>query len=410
MSAHTFMLGGAQTDFARNITREGESLLSLVREGVEGALEAARLEANDVEVIHVGNFVAERISNQGQLGGLVGEALPTLSGIPASRHEAACASGSMAILAAMSDLESGRYDVALVLGVELMRSVPAKESQAELACAAWVPNETEGVPFVWPTLFSKLGDVYAERHGLEREHLAWLAKNAFGNAKRSPLAQTRGWTLTDAHFSSDDTVNPRVAGRLRKHDCSQITDGAAAVVLVSNRWLERRGRRADASMMSRVAGWGHRTARMGFDTKLASAEGAALIFPHVRQAFDECLARAKVPDVFGLDAVEVHDCFTTTSYMTIDHMGITPPGENARAIDEGWLAMGSKLPLNPSGGLIGLGHPVGATGVRMLLDAHRQVTHTAGDSQVELARRVGTLNLGGTATTVASFVVERAAD
>ena len=130
--------------------------------------------------------------------------------------------------------------------------------------------------------------------------------------------------------------------------------------------------------------------------------------PHVRRTVDDALRRAGVPDVFALDGLEIHDCFSATEYMAIDHFGITAPGESWRAIEEDWIAPGGRIPVNPSGGLIGLGHPVGATGVRMLLDCCKQVTDAAGEYQVEGARNFATLNVGGSATTTVSFVVGRA--
>jgi acetyl-CoA C-acetyltransferase len=119
----------------------------------------------------------------------------------------------------------------------------------------------------------------------------------------------------------------------------------------------------------------------------------------------DALGRAGMEDIYACDGVEVHDCFSITEYMAIDHFGITPPGESWRAVEDGTIALGGKLPVNPSGGLIGLGHPVGATGVRMTLDAWRQVTGTAGDYQVEGAKNFATFNVGGSATTSVSFVV-----
>jgi acetyl-CoA C-acetyltransferase len=147
---------------------------------------------------------------------------------------------------------------------------------------------------------------------------------------------------------------------------------------------------------------------MGMATKLGDAPADGLLLPHVRKAFDLALSRAGVADVFGLDALEVHDCFAITEYMAIEHTGITAPGQAWKAIEAGWIDRGGRLPVNPSGGLIGLGHPVGATGVRMIRDAARQVDGKAGDSQVDNARRVATLNIGGSTTSVAAFVVGHA--
>jgi acetyl-CoA C-acetyltransferase len=407
-TAPIFLLGGHQTDFARNWAREGRALADLVRDTAQGALAGADIAASDVEVGHVGNFAAELFAGQGHLGGLLVEADPAFHGLPTSRHEAACASGSVAVLAAMADLESGRYDVALVLGVELMRNVPGADAAAKLGAAAWVPRETANVVYPWPEMFSRLGDVYERRHGLSRDHLVAIARNNFANARKNPNAQTRRWELGPLSFEAGTPENPHVAGRLYKHDCSQVTDGGAAVVLASARgaaeWAKRRDLSVDA--LPKITGWGHRTSRMALADKLSDSEGGPYVFPHVRQAITDAFARARVEGPRALDAIECHDCFTTTEYMILDHFGLAPPGEPWRVIEDGTIALGGKLPVNPSGGLMGLGHPVGASGVRMLLDAARQVTGEAGEYQVAGARRVATLNIGGSATTSVCFVVE----
>ena len=131
----------------------------------------------------------------------------------------------------------------------------------------------------------------------------------------------------------------------------------------------------------------------------------AYVLPHVRSTITSAWKRAGIADVTGIDGIETHDCFTTSEYMAIDHFGITEPGESWKAIEAGWLEIDGEFPINPSGGLIGAGHPVGATGVRQLLDAALQVTGQAGDYQVEGARNFQTLNIGGSGTTSVSFVV-----
>jgi acetyl-CoA C-acetyltransferase len=136
-----------------------------------------------------------------------------------------------------------------------------------------------------------------------------------------------------------------------------------------------------------------------------ASAGEPYVFPQVKRAIDDARARAGITDVAQLDAVETHDCFTTTEYMAIEHLGLTAPGEAWKAIEDGSIEIGGRLPVNPSGGLIGGGHPVGATGVRMALDAFKQVTDRAGDYQVEGAKTVQTLNIGGSTTTTVSLVV-----
>jgi acetyl-CoA C-acetyltransferase len=401
-----FVLGGFQTDFARNYTREGKDIADLARDTVQGALAAAGVAAGEVEVGHVGNFAAELFVGQGHLGGLLVEADPALAGLPTSRHEAACASGSVAVLAAMADLQAGRYDVALVLGVELMRNGSTADAAAKLGAAAWVPRETEGVPFPWPAMFSVVGDEYERRYGLRREHLVAIARSNFANARRNPLAQTRRWDLGPHAFDEGAPENPPVAGRLCKYDCSQVTDGGAAVVLASERFVRARG---PGGPLAAITGFGHTTSRFGFADKIAASRGGAYVFPEVRRAITDAFARAGLTGPGDLDLIETHDCFTTTQYMAIDHFGLTPPGESWRALDDGTTLFGGRLPMNPSGGLMGVGHPVGASGVRMVLDASRQVTGAAVETQVKGARRAATLNIGGSATTSVCFVVERAA-
>jgi len=140
------------------------------------------------------------------------------------------------------------------------------------------------------------------------------------------------------------------------------------------------------------------------DQKLRRAADAEYPLPHVRKAFEQATARANVGlDV--LDVLEVHDCFSISEYSIIEHVGLAGPGEAWKAIDSGDIERGGRLPINPSGGLIGAGHPVGATGVRMVLDVHRQVTGNAGGYQVDGASVGATLNIGGSATSVVSFVL-----
>ncbi len=399
----TFILGGYQTDFARNWLREEIGLANAMTEVVEGVLDATGVAPEEIGSGHVGNFAAELYASQGQLGAFLLEAHPALRGLPTGRHEAACASGSIAILAASAEIAAGRYDVSLVVGVEQMKTVDPQQGGDFLGTAGWYEREAKGVPFPFPSLFGRLGDAYAERYGLDDAHLTRISEINRENARRNPLAQTRSWPN-----NPEKEAQPLV-GRIRIGDASQITDGAVGVVLASQgyaeRWAAARGISLDD--VPRIEGWGHRTAPMLFDEKLLESKDREYVLPHTRQAITDAFARAGVADVWELDAIETHDCFTTSEYMAIDHFGITAPGESWKAIEDGTIAFGGRLPVNPSGGLIGVGHPVGATGIRQLLDAYRQVSGTAGDYQVEGAHRVATLNLGGSGTTSASFIVAR---
>ena len=402
-----YVLGGYQTDFARNWTKENKHFSALMREGVLGALERCDIAPEEVQSAHVGNFAAELYCMQGHLGAFFTEVDPKFSGLPTSRHEAACASGSIALLAASAEIEAGRYDLQAVVGIEQMKTVSAAQGGSYLGTAAWYDLEAKGVEFPFPKLFGRLGDEYDRRYGLKDEYLAEISRINYDNAKLNANAQTRTWYMNKQHALCRTEDNPAVGGRIRISDCSQVTDGAVCVFLASRAYAERwaKGRGIELARVPRIKGWGHNTARLRFDDKIAESRDAQFVLPHVRSTITSAWKRAGIADVNGVDGIETHDCFTTSEYMAIDHFGITAPGESWKAVEAGWLEIDGKHPINPSGGLIGAGHPVGATGVRQLLDAALQVTGQAGDFQVEGARNFQTLNIGGSGTTSVSFIV-----
>lgn len=402
-----YILGGSQTDFAENWTRANRSLFDLFSHSVLSALEQADLEPSDVQVGHVGNFVAELFCQQGMLGGFFGHVHPDFSGMPASRHEGACASGSLAVLAAMADLESGRYQTACVVGIELMRNVSGEIAAQHLGAAAWHGKEGVNATYLWPALFSDLCDVYQERYGLKYEHLAAISETNFANAKRNPNAQSRNWSFTEKSFTQDNEANPVIEGWMRRQDCGQVSDGAAVVMLATEQWAAEYARKRGINLESLpyIKGWGHTTAPLLMQTKLAESKPSDYVFPATRRAITDAYQRAGLRGPQDLDAIETHDCFSITEYMAIEHFGLAAPGEAWKVVERGDFTFTGKLPINPSGGLIGLGHPVGATGIRMLLDASKQTTNRAGDMQVDGAKTVATYNVGGSGTTNVSFVV-----
>lgn len=402
-----YILGGWQTDFASNWARQDMDLADAFSEVVGKGLDSVGLDPKDIETGHVGNFVSELFAHQGLLGGFFGLVHPDFDGLPTARHEAACASGSVAILAATAEIEAGRYDLACVVGLEQMRNVSGQTAANYLGAAAWTGHEFADATYVWPRAFSDLAEEYERRYGLKYEHLMRIAEINFANAKRNPNAQTRQWAFNAKSFTADDEANPVVEGRTRKQDCGQVTDGSAVIFLASEKraaeYAAKRG--VPLESLPRIKGWGHRSAPISYAAKVRASADQPHVFPQVRRAIEDARRRAGVSDLSQIDVVETHDCFTTTEYMAIDHLGLTPPGEAWKAIEAGDIEIGGRLPINPSGGLIGLGHPVGATGVRMALDAFKQVTGRAGDYQVEGAKTCQTLNIGGSTTTTVSLVV-----
>jgi acetyl-CoA C-acetyltransferase len=407
MVSPVYILGGYQTDFARSYAREGLDISDMMRESIEGALAISNIDVADVDTVHVGNAFSELQRQQGHLGSMASQVVPGLWGKPAMRHEGACASSSLAVLSAMSEIEAGRYDVALVIGVEEQKALPGDQSSIAQNAASWQGHEGISCTFMWPAVFGLLGEEYAYRYGLDRQYLNRISEINYGNAKLNPLAQTRAWQFTDLSFTDDDIANPIIEPGTRRQDCGQITDGATALVLVSERYMQQHVARTNTKRAetAQILGWGHRNAGIKFLDKLDRSKNDTHVFPHVRDTITDAFTRAGIANVMQLDGIETHDCFTTTEYMAIDHFGITAPGESWKAIESGLIEREGKLPINPSGGLIGGGHPVGATGARMLFDAAKQVTGTAGDMQIENAQTFATLNIGGSLSTVASFVV-----
>jgi acetyl-CoA C-acetyltransferase len=405
--APVYILGGAQSDFARNWTKENKHFVDVIRQIVTEGLATATLEPGQIETAHVGNFAAELYVKQGQLGAFFLEIDPVFRGLPTTRHEAACASGSVAILAASAEIEAGRYDCAAVVGLEQMKTVDTVTGGDFLGTAGWYERECKGKDYPFPRLFGRLGDEYDKRFGLKDEYLAQISAVNYSNARRNPLAQTRNWPRSESDPQQREKFKQVLAGRIRVGDCSQVTDGCSVVFLATEKFASEHARRHGLKLddLPRILGWGHHTAPMEFDAKVAESKDNPYVLPHTRQAIVDAFARAGINSVFDVNGIETHDCFTTSEYMAIDHFGLTEPGESWKAIEEGVIELGGRLPINPSGGLIGAGHPVGATGVRQMLDCYRQVTGTAGDYQVDDARRFAMLTIGGSGTTSCAFVV-----
>lgn len=408
MTRGIHVLGGYQTDFAENWASVGRSAFDGMSEAVLGALADAGIEPQDVDAFEVGNFVGELFLGQGHLGGMVAAIDPAFAGKPGARHEAACASGSIAAMSAISRIEAGWSDVVVVVGMEQMRNTDAATAADHLGAAMWRGREADEATYPWVYQFSQIAEAYADRWGLDDAHLGAIAEKNFANARRNAKAQSRGWAFEPAAFGPDDDLNPVVEGRLRRQDCGRITDGAAAVVLCSGAYAERHAARVGTeNPVPKISGWSTATAPMLLETKLQNSPADGPMFPHVARVIDEARQMART-DLESIDLIETHDCFTISEYVAYDHLGLSEPGQGWQVVETGTAQMDGSLPVNPSGGLIGGGHPVGATGVRMLVDAAAQLRGSAGDTQVEGAATAQTLNIGGSLTTAASFVLKKA--
>lgn len=411
----TYILGGAQTDFERNWTKEGKGVVALLKEAMTDGLQDAGLTYEDIIELnkdnriacYVGNFIAEQYVNQGHLGALLTEVNPAFYGVPSARYEAACASSSVALDAAITKIGNGDYDVAIVVGWELMKTVDSKTGGDFLGYAAYYEKEGKGIDFPFPKLFGKLADEIIRKYGVDEKRfmdvLAKISVINYSNGKRNPNAQTRKWFMDQEQAESRGIdTNPCVGGRLAVSDCSQVTDGATVVVLASEKFVKEHG----IQSVPIVKGYGHRTAPMLFEKKMADNKDSEYVLPWTKQAVDDCYRRSGLT-VDDIDCFETHDCFTSSEYAAISTFGLTEPGKEYEAVESGLIAFDGGKPINPSGGLIGCGHPVGASGARMFLDIYKQVSGKAGGYQVKNARNAMMLNIGGSATTNYVFIVGR---
>lgn len=410
-----YIIGGAQTDFVRNWKKEGKNVIALLKEVTDDAFKNTGLTKKDIielnkenkVAIFIGNFAAEYYINQGHLGPLLTEVNPCFYGVPSARYEAACASGSVALDAAITKIKSGDYDLAIVIGWELMKTVDSKTGGDFLGRAAIYEKEGKGIEFPFPKLFGRLAEETVKKYGLDQDrylkNLATISNINYRNGKRNPNAQTREWFMSEKQANTRGVeTNDLVGGLLAISDCSQVTDGAACVVLVSDNYLkEKELNKKDYPI---IKGWGHRDAPYLFDNKIAESKDNKYILPWTRQAVEDCYKRANMT-VDDIDFFETHDCFTSSEYMAISAFGITEPGKEYEAVENGTIDFNGSKPINPSGGLIGCGHPVGASGVRMMLDLYKQITNNAGDYQVKNSKNGMMLNLGGSASTNYCFIV-----
>lgn len=408
-----FVLGGAQTDFHRNWNKENKNVFALLSELMEDTLVECNLTYEKIQALNednkiaffVGNFISELFIDQGHIGALLTEVHPALVGIPVARYEAACASGSVAIDAAQTKICAGDYEVAIVLGFELMKTKNSKITGDILGRAAIYADEAYGIDFPFPKLFGRLADETVKKYDLDQErylnNLARIAVKNYGNAKRNPNAQTRKWFMDYEQASHRSTeTNPSVGGLLAVSDCSQVTDGGASVVLVSEEFFNENNYNSPVV----VKGYGHRVAPMSFESKMEYSKDKEHILPWTKRAVEDAYKRANLC-LDDIQVFETHDCFTSSEYAAISAFGITAPGKEYLAIEEGITSFDGKYPINPSGGLIGCGHPVGATGVRMFLDIYKQVRGSAREYQLPDVKNGLMLNIGGTATTNYVFII-----
>jgi acetyl-CoA C-acetyltransferase len=382
------IVGWAHTAFGR---LEGETLESLIARVAGDALGDAGIAPADVDEILLGHFNAG-FSPQDFTAALVLEAAPDLRFKPATRVENACATGSAAVHQGLKAIAAKSARIVLVVGAEQMTTSTAAEIAKNLLKASYVREEA-AIDGGFAGIFGRIADLYFQKYGDQSDALARIAAKNHRNGVGNPYAQIRrDFGYEFCRHESDK--NPRVAGPLKRTDCSPVSDGAAALVLAD----------LDTALSLRKA-IVFRAAEHVQDF-LPMRRRDVLKFEGCARAWAQALARSRI--VLGdLSLVETHDCFTIAELIEYEAMGLAPQGQGSRAIAEGWTEKGGRLPVNPSGGLKAKGHPIGATGVSMHALVAMQLAGTAGDMQISDARLAGIFNMGGTAVANYVSILER---
>jgi acetyl-CoA C-acetyltransferase len=376
------IVGWAHSPFGKLDTETVESLVAKV---AVDAIADAGLEPADIDAIFLGTMNAG-LCRQEFPSSLVLQAAPELRFTPSTRVENACATGSAAVQMGLNAIAAGRARFVLVVGAEKMTHLPSAEVGDILIKASYVAEEGE-MDGGFVGIFAHITRLYFEKYGDQSEAMARIAAKNHRNGVDNPYAQVRKDLGLD--FCRGAEKNPLVAGPLRRTDCSLVSDGAAALVLADS-----------ATIGSFAKAIGFRAAVQVNDF-LAMSKRSIIDFEGPREAWHQALGEARLT-LSDLSLVETHDCFTSAELIEYEAMGLTPPGQGARAILEGWTERGGKLPVNPSGGLKAKGHPIGATGVSMHVLAAMQMAGVAPGIQVPGARLAGVFNMGGAA--VANYV------
>jgi len=357
------------------------NLRSLATEAGSKALTDANVKPSGVEAFYLGNFAGPSFIGQSHLAPYIAAPLG-LTGIPAVRCEAACASSGAAFFQAVSTVGAGLYDVVLVIGVEKMTSQPTPRVTEILASAGDLEGEVKaGATF--PALFAMIARRHMYQYETTREQMSLVAVKNHANGARNPYA----------HMRKPVTLEQAMAGRLvaeplNLYDCSLVSDGAAAVVVAP---LERAGEFTGRPV--RVRGIAQASDFVALDLKDDITR-----FRATQKAAEKAYRMAGVT-ARDIEFAEVHDCFTIAEIVALEDLGFVAKGEGGPYTQDGCTALNGPRPVNASGGLKSKGHPVGATGTGQLCDLVLQIRGEAGDNQVERHSLGLAQNLGGSGAT-----------
>jgi len=384
-------------DKVTGLVTDTKSYYDLLVEAGRGAIKDAGLEARDIDAVFVGSCSPGTFINQEHVAPLAAEIDPALRFKPMTRCECACASGSVAIYAGLNAVESGRARHVLVIGVEKMNLLPTPQMTHVLACSSHWPTEgSRGMSF--PMLFAEYAKGYQAHYQIptdQLEKMLWTAGAlCYKNGAENPLAHIKNGPASLEEIMKLNEVdakgrckNMMIAAPLRLHDCSLVTDGAAAVVITLTANV------ADPKRAVEIAGIGHAVERLPENVRpnmydlMAGKHAAALAYKE---------AGITAADV---DLAEVHDCFTINQILSTEALGFADDGRAGYDYLDGRFTRDDKVAINLSGGLKSKGHPVGATGVSMHALLYKQLVGEAIGVKARKADIAVSFNVGGSAVT-----------
>jgi acetyl-CoA acetyltransferase len=395
---NTVSMGTGRKEF--NPKKERPGLEEYIREAGQATLKKIG-GAGKVDECVIGNFIASRFNGQANMAAFFPFIDEGLRYKPAVRVEGACATGSLAVLSGIKSVLADTADVVLVIGVEVQNTVKAIYGADYLAAAGWAKDRKSGHAYFFPGQFSDRAGAYFEKYGREKTRKAfgrWY-RNAIENARLCPTAQEYHNTVADLEKQAMMEPNGKsFVDHLNVFDCSKVSDGASSIAVVSEEGLKRIG--IPLSEAVEVVAIGHAEediTRPPIDkTALSTFTVAA------QQALDKAgITIAQVA------TAEVHDCFTIAGVMAVEALGLAKPGEGPDYILSGNTSREGEFPMNTTGGLIGWGHPTGATGVHMAVTLWEQLTGIAGANQVAIPAEKPyglSVNMGGDDKTLVAIV------
>ncbi len=372
---------------------------SYIQEAADGCV--AQLDRADFDEGIIANFMAARYVKQGNLAGFLPMAVPSLKGKPCTRVEGACGSGGLALFSALRSVLSGLAESVFVLGFEQQNSMKAVYGADLLSLAGYHRDmRKSGFAHFFPGCFAARTGAYQKRYGEERtrEGLAKWYELAILNARKNPKAQEYHNQLADPYASGLTPPNAKIfVPHINLYDCSKVTDGASALVMASEKGLNRLGLNLDDAV--EIVGVG------GSEGDITKKPRELTELDNTAIAAQKALDMAAI-SINDLAVMELHDCFSTSGLLSLEAIGFAKKGEGADFLLEGNTSIKGKIPTNLSGGLCGFGHPVGATGVRQACDLWEQLKQKA-PHQAKLQSPYALLvNMGGDDVTVSSFVLK----